>query len=155
LNTFGNGSDKSDDTPVLESQNTTPSSSPAPLSPSFKHAVAKNPLNKRNEATKSTNRSAPIKKTHQADNVPRSKNLLIVGLGNPGKEYAMTRHNAGFLAVDLLARRLGADFRLRSAFQGEYGCVAYKGKSVGLLKPTTFMNRSGQSLRKVCHVLLN
>ncbi len=74
---------------------------------------------------------------------------MIVGLGNPGKEYAMTRHNAGFLVVDELARRLGADLKLRSAFQGEYGSANYKGKSIGLLKPTTFMNNSGQSVRKV------
>jgi len=91
-----------------------------------------------------------LKKKQPPAKLPRSKNLLIVGLGNPGKEYTMTRHNAGFLVIDELAKRLSVDLKLRSAVQGEYGSTTYQGKSIGLLKPTTFMNNSGQSLRKVC-----
>ncbi|MBC7622521.1 MAG: aminoacyl-tRNA hydrolase [Aeromicrobium sp.] len=64
---------------------------------------------------------------------------LVVGLGNPGREYEQTRHNAGFWFVDALARELGAAFHKESKFHGEVAKVA----GVWLLKPTTFMNRSG------------
>ncbi len=100
-------------------------------------------------ATTAAGAAAVTKKKSQPAKLPRSKNLLIVGLGNPGKDYTMTRHNAGFLVVDELAKRMGVDFKLRSAFQGEYGSTTFQGKSIGLLKPTTYMNNSGQSLRKV------
>ena len=67
---------------------------------------------------------------------------LVVGLGNPGREYERTRHNAGFWWLDELARELGASFAKESKFHGEVA----KAGSVWLLKPLTFMNRSGQSV---------
>ena len=70
---------------------------------------------------------------------------LIVGLGNPGKEYERTRHNCGFRAVDLLAEKLGCRID-RAKFQGIYGQTTYKGKKIMLLKPLTYMNLSGRSV---------
>ncbi len=70
---------------------------------------------------------------------------LIVGLGNPGKEYAHTRHNCGFRAVDLLAQKLGCKVD-KGKFQGLYGQTAYGGRKLLLLKPQTFMNLSGRSV---------
>ncbi|MFM7293759.1 MAG: aminoacyl-tRNA hydrolase [Burkholderiales bacterium] len=71
---------------------------------------------------------------------------LVVGLGNPGREYEHTRHNAGFWFVDALARELGATFQKESKFHGEVA----KSLGVLLLKPTTFMNRSGQAVGALC-----
>ena len=70
---------------------------------------------------------------------------LIVGLGNPGKEYAGTRHNCGFLAIDLLAQNLGCKID-KGKFQGLYGQTVYEGKKIYLLKPQTYMNLSGRSI---------
>jgi PTH1 family peptidyl-tRNA hydrolase len=70
--------------------------------------------------------------------------LLVAGLGNPGREYADTRHNIGFLVVDELARRHGAGFR--GKFSGRLGEVRLGGERVALLKPETFMNESGRSV---------
>ena len=70
---------------------------------------------------------------------------LIVGLGNPGREYEKTRHNCGFRAIDLLAASLGCKID-RVKFQGLYGQVNYNGKKLLLLKPQTFMNLSGRSV---------
>ncbi|HEX9390574.1 MAG TPA: aminoacyl-tRNA hydrolase [Usitatibacteraceae bacterium] len=67
---------------------------------------------------------------------------LVVGLGNPGREYERTRHNAGFWWLDALARELGTTFGKESKFHGDVA----KAGSVWLLKPSTFMNRSGQSV---------
>ncbi|CAN0446700.1 unnamed protein product [Ascophyllum nodosum] len=80
---------------------------------------------------------------------PRGNNLLVVGLGNPGKQYKFTRHNAGFLVAEELARRHGGTLKIRTAFQGEYCSISFRGKSVGILLPITFMNNSGMSARKV------
>ena len=74
-----------------------------------------------------------------------SENWLIVGLGNPGREYERTRHNCGFRAVDLLAEKLGCRID-KAKFQGLYGQTLYKGKKLLLLKPQTFMNLSGRSV---------
>ena len=71
---------------------------------------------------------------------------LIVGLGNPGAEYKDTRHNAGFWFVDQLARRYGGSFRNEAKFFGEACKVIIEMRDVWLLKPMTFMNRSGQSV---------
>jgi len=70
---------------------------------------------------------------------------LIVGLGNPGKEYEYTRHNIGFLTVDHLIDRTEAHSLSSSSFHGEL----FKSSNLLFLKPTTFMNRSGQSLQAV------
>lgn len=74
---------------------------------------------------------------------------LIVGLGNPGAEYARTRHNAGFWLVDELARRHGGSFRNESRHQGEVARVKIAGRELWLLKPTTFMNRSGGAVQSL------
>ncbi len=68
---------------------------------------------------------------------------LIVGLGNPGAEYARTRHNAGFWLVDELARRHGGTFRHEGKHQAELARVRVHGAEIWLAKPMTFMNRSG------------
>ncbi len=70
--------------------------------------------------------------------------LLVAGLGNPGREYERTRHNAGWLVVDELARRHGGSFR--SKFSGRLAEVRIDGRRVGLLKPETYMNDSGRSI---------
>lgn len=72
-------------------------------------------------------------------------NWLIVGLGNPGKEYERTRHNTGFRAIDLLAANLGCKID-KAKFQGLYAQVNYNGRKLFLLKPQTFMNLSGRSV---------
>ena len=73
------------------------------------------------------------------------ENWLIVGLGNPGKEYEKTRHNCGFRALDVLADNLGCKVD-KLKFQGLYGQVNYQGKKLYLLKPQTYMNLSGRSV---------
>jgi len=70
---------------------------------------------------------------------------LIVGLGNPGSQYVRTRHNVGFWLLDRLAEA-GADLRTESKFQAEVGTLKLGGRRVALLKPTTFMNLSGQAV---------
>jgi PTH1 family peptidyl-tRNA hydrolase len=74
---------------------------------------------------------------------------IIVGLGNPGPEHLVTRHNAGFWFVDLLARRHGGEFRDYRKFSGETAKVSIGGHEIVLLKPTTYMNRSGLSIRQL------
>ena len=75
----------------------------------------------------------------------KSESWLIVGLGNPGKEYEKTRHNCGFRAIDLLAQTLGCKID-KAKFQGLYGQVTYQGRKLFLLKPMTYMNLSGKSV---------
>src|ERR671929_1529075 len=70
--------------------------------------------------------------------------LLVAGLGNPGREYERTRHNVGWLVVDELARRHGGSFR--SKFSGRLAEVRLDGHRVALLKPETYMNASGRSI---------
>jgi PTH1 family peptidyl-tRNA hydrolase len=74
--------------------------------------------------------------------------VLIVGLGNPGPEHERDRHNAGFWLVDSLAAACGMTFRDEKKLQG-YACqVTVAGETIRLLKPHTFMNRSGSSVRR-------
>jgi PTH1 family peptidyl-tRNA hydrolase len=72
---------------------------------------------------------------------------LIVGLGNPGSEYAHTRHNAGFWFADRLAEKSGARLSHDAKLHAETARADIGGVSVWLLKPSTFMNRSGQSIQ--------
>ncbi len=73
----------------------------------------------------------------------------IVGLGNPGEKYASTRHNAGFWFVDELARRYQGVFRTEAKFSGEVCRITMSGRDCWLLKPSTFMNRSGRSVSAI------
>jgi PTH1 family peptidyl-tRNA hydrolase len=72
---------------------------------------------------------------------------IVVGLGNPGPEHRLTRHNAGFWFVDALAYRHGAQFRSHSRYHGEIAKVRIEDAELVLLKPQTYMNRSGLSVR--------
>jgi PTH1 family peptidyl-tRNA hydrolase len=78
---------------------------------------------------------------------------IIAGLGNPGPEHRLTRHNAGFWFVDALARALGAQFRSHARYHGEVCRVPLDGRDVVLLKPQTYMNRSGRSVRALLDYL--
>ncbi len=71
---------------------------------------------------------------------------LIVGLGNPGREYEDTRHNTGAWLVEQLARSLGCALAPEARFSGLTGRISLAGHDLKLLIPTTFMNRSGQSV---------
>lgn len=73
---------------------------------------------------------------------------LLVGLGNPGREYAWTRHNAGYWILDILADRWGARFSNKGS--GEIATTRLEGESTILLKPRTYMNRSGDAVIEVC-----
>ena len=72
---------------------------------------------------------------------------LVAGLGNPGREYAATRHNAGFWLVDALAQKLGASLAPESRFVGDVG----KAGTLRLVKPSTYMNESGRSVGALAH----
>lgn len=74
--------------------------------------------------------------------------FLIVGLGNPGKEYEKTRHNVGFDAVDIIAKEYNIDIN-RIKFKGVYGDGKIGDEKVMLLKPATYMNLSGESVLEV------
>ncbi|HEX4871728.1 MAG TPA: aminoacyl-tRNA hydrolase [Nevskiaceae bacterium] len=73
--------------------------------------------------------------------------LALIGLGNPGPDYARTRHNAGFWFVERVAAAAGASFRVESRFFGELARGRLAGQELLLLKPATFMNRSGQAVQ--------
>ena len=75
---------------------------------------------------------------------------LVVGLGNPGKEYEGTRHNIGFEAIDYLSDKYNIELN-REKFKGVFGEGFIQGKKVILLKPTTYMNLSGDSIREVAN----
>lgn len=77
---------------------------------------------------------------------------LIVGLGNPGEQYAETRHNIGFMVVDRLAGQFRVPLK-RKGYQGVYGVGRVNGDEVTLLLPHTYMNRSGVSVGSACQSL--
>ena len=76
---------------------------------------------------------------------------LIVGLCNPGPDYEQTRHNAGFWFVDEIARSANARFQPQARFHGEVCKFPHQGRDILLLKPATFMNRSGQAIRSLAN----
>jgi PTH1 family peptidyl-tRNA hydrolase len=78
-----------------------------------------------------------------------NKVKLIVGLGNPGKEYDYTRHNFGFAVLDALAKKYGGKFSLEKKFKAEVAEIFIGGEKIFLVKPQTFMNKSGESVREV------
>lgn len=75
--------------------------------------------------------------------------FLVVGLGNPGKEYAETRHNFGFLALDSLSREMDVAFRYYSSLEAEVGVGEFLSQSLVLAKPLTYMNLSGHAVAAV------
>ncbi len=78
---------------------------------------------------------------------------LVVGLGNPGDEYAQTRHNAGFWFVDGLAARHGGRLKPERRYHGDAGRIGVAGTELWALKPMAFMNRSGLAVRAICDYL--
>lgn len=85
--------------------------------------------------------------------MPGSALKVIVGLGNPGPEYLLTRHNAGFWFVDALAAQLGGRFRSQAKFHGDVCRATFKATEMTLLKPMTYMNRSGRAIRALSDYL--
>ena len=75
---------------------------------------------------------------------------LIVGLGNPGRQYAMTRHNCGFRVVDAFADAAGVDID-KEQFHGVYGRFKFNGEDILLFKPLTMMNLSGTAVQEIVH----
>lgn len=75
---------------------------------------------------------------------------LIVGLGNPGKEYEQTRHNSGFRVIDAFADLIGVDFN-KNDFNGVYGKFKLDDEDVFLFKPLTYMNLSGTAVQRIVH----
>jgi len=75
---------------------------------------------------------------------------LIVGLGNPGDEHEEDRHNAGFWFVDALAKQLGARFETEKRFSGKAAKAKWEAEDIFLLKPSTYMNLSGQAVGAMC-----
>ncbi|MEQ9545988.1 MAG: aminoacyl-tRNA hydrolase [Marinobacter sp.] len=73
--------------------------------------------------------------------------LMVVGLGNPGSDYENTRHNAGALFVEALARAAGQTLRPERKYHGLYARIQWQGLDLHLLNPTTFMNRSGLAIK--------
>lgn len=85
--------------------------------------------------------------------MPATPLQAIVGLGNPGQEHLLTRHNAGFWFVDALAQRYGGQFRGHARYQSEVCRIKIGSQEITLLKPQTYMNRSGLSVRALVDYL--
>eukprot|EP01041_Mallomonas_annulata_P006534 gene6534-13228_t len=79
----------------------------------------------------------------------RGNKLLIIGLGNPGEEYEYTRHNLGFICLDYIASNWKVEMKMSTKFTADYGANVIGGKSIGFLKPMTFMNLSGGPVKKI------
>ena len=82
-----------------------------------------------------------------------ARTKLVVGLGNPGKEYAGTRHNVGFAVLDRLAGKRDCSFRSKWRFSAQVAEIALDGGKVVLAKPQTYMNRSGASVSALANWL--
>ena len=78
---------------------------------------------------------------------PAKIDYIIAGLGNPGPKYETTRHNAGFLAIDLLSEKLGAGRLTKTKCKATFTTCTHNGLSLMLMKPQTFMNLSGEAVR--------
>lgn len=76
--------------------------------------------------------------------------FLVVGLGNPGREYARTRHNAGFLLVEKLAQEWGANWMVEKKFRSRLAKIDRNGRRFVLCQPQTFMNASGEAVQSLC-----
>ncbi len=87
-----------------------------------------------------------IRKTSKSPSKVSDNRYLIVGLGNPGSQYARTRHNVGFMVIDCLLARLNQTLKLKK-FNGIYTKADYNGMELYLLEPLTYMNLSGQAVR--------
>ncbi len=74
---------------------------------------------------------------------------IIVGLGNPGAKYEFNRHNAGFMVVDYIAAEKKKSFKSSSKFECDYTDFTSDGEKIMLVKPMTYMNNSGRSIRKI------
>ena len=83
--------------------------------------------------------------------VPEQSIRLIAGLGNPGGQYDKTRHNAGFWFVDELAKRYSGAFAAEKRFSGEVCKITLGAYNVWLIKPQTYMNRSGLAVQQLAH----
>src|SRR5213593_691577 len=94
---------------------------------------------------------APVPEVEHGASLPdEAQNLrLIVGLGNPGREYAGTRHNAGFMALDQLAGRWKVDWTRQKKFAARVATVKRRRQRLILCEPQTFMNASGEAVRAV------
>ena len=77
--------------------------------------------------------------------------FLIAGLGNPGKDYDLTRHNAGFMALDILAEHLQTSWQNWQGAKAEYAKTAWQGKNIFLMKPLTYMNLSGTAISSLAN----
>mgnify|MGYP001189385583 CR=1 FL=1 len=76
-----------------------------------------------------------------------NQDLLIIGLGNPGEKYSATRHNIGFMAVEIIASKYSIEFQKKNKFHGQFGEINNKNFKIKLLLPNTYMNESGKSVR--------
>ena len=94
----------------------------------------------------------PIFRRHKSPPV-QTADFIVAGLGNPGRQYETTRHNAGFMALDLLAERLGAGRLTQTRFRSTYAVCTHGGKTVVLMKPQTYMNLSGEAVRDMAAAL--